>query len=412
LHDIDHLHGIEMDFTSAQSDSKEVDYALLADTDTERTTDLRSISSRRVDPAAPRDDADDDQPARRASTFGRNVTFAGEPDSPSVYSAHGAGSDSPASVHRGRKGKRRQQSLRAISVKDDSLYNSLLQRSSSARSMNRLSLAAKYVLDARAGVPVDLEVRNFQNPVFQWMAKARRTELYRWFIRAVITLQCSLLFWETRPVRNEFNGETLGVELALFVIYFVDIALAVLDEGWRRYLSNFWHTLYASIVVILFFELIIAISLPVTVAGFNYMRALRPLLFLCKFKTLRMLFRTMLVLIPHIIHVLLLGFVLVSVFAVVGIAVFHGRYDWGGFYEMENFDNYPAAAIGMLILLTTENFPDIVLPGLQALPGTAAVFFVLFIMLGSWVYMSLLLAVIFDQYKQLHEKQGMPCVVP
>ena len=52
----------------------------------------------------------------------------------------------------------------------------------------------------------------------------------------------------------------------------------------------------------------------------------------------------------------------------------------------------------MFVCLTTENFPDVMLE-VTAINTAYAIFFVIFILFGVWFLMSVLLAVIFDNYK-------------
>ena len=52
----------------------------------------------------------------------------------------------------------------------------------------------------------------------------------------------------------------------------------------------------------------------------------------------------------------------------------------------------------MFVCLTTENFPDIMLEA-TAINTAYCIFFIIFILFGVFFLMSVLLAVIFDNYK-------------
>lgn len=129
-----------------------------------------------------------------------------------------------------------------------------------------------------------------------------------------------------------------------------------------------------------------------------------------------------------------------SLYSVIGVAFFHGVYP--DCYGLQHFDLFPNAFLSLVVgrpflscsvfllsrafwhlcsltcvccdsylsrankltttlqvLLTTENFPFIIMPALQHSPVRAAVFFVSYVVLGVWIYWSLLLAVMVDSYK-------------
>lgn len=115
----------------------------------------------------------------------------------------------------------------------------------------------------------------------------------------------------------------------------------------------------------------------------------------------RELIYTMFRVLPRIGNALLLGAVLIASYSVVGMALFSGVYP----DRFQNFDTFGASALAMAVLTTTENFPDILLPGLAVYPVQAAVFFCSFIFTGVWLLMSFILAVMFDYYQVAHEEQ-------
>jgi len=91
--------------------------------------------------------------------------------------------------------------------------------------------------------------------------------------------------------------------------------------------------------------------------------------------------------------------------------MYQGAYDVTDVDVRGNFDNAFDASIAMAVLLTTENFPDIMRPALgpvavHRVPQAASVFFfVSFVIFGVWLGMSLWTSVIFETYKSQHRRK-------
>ena len=69
------------------------------------------------------------------------------------------------------------------------------------------------------------------------------------------------------------------------------------------------------------------------------------------------------------------------------------------------FDDPYAASLSLFVLLTTENYPDIMLPALHHSKPLCLVYFLSFFMLVVWLVMSLFLAIVFDNFKSIHTRK-------
>jgi hypothetical protein len=68
------------------------------------------------------------------------------------------------------------------------------------------------------------------------------------------------------------------------------------------------------------------------------------------------------------------------------------------------FPTVEAAYYNMVILLTTANFPDVMLPAYNAYRFNAS-FFIVFLVFGLYFLLNVLLAVVFDNYKKKLEEK-------
>ena len=86
-------------------------------------------------------------------------------------------------------------------------------------------------------------------------------------------------------------------------------------------------------------------------------------------------------------------------FALLGRRLFNGSVE-----GVQYFPNYVDSAFNMLVLLTTANSPDIMLPAYQY-HRVYSIFFIVYLLFGVFLLMHLLMALFYFNYKQRYEKQ-------
>ena len=95
---------------------------------------------------------------------------------------------------------------------------------------------------------------------------------------------------------------------------------------------------------------------------------------------------------------------------VVFIAVFIIYFSWiglrlfkGTIEGIQYFDNFGDAIFNMLVLLTTSNFPDIMMPAYRD-ARIASLFFIIYLVFGLFLFMNMLLAIFYANYKIRYQK--------
>ena len=89
----------------------------------------------------------------------------------------------------------------------------------------------------------------------------------------------------------------------------------------------------------------------------------------------------------------------VMFFAFLGYRIFRGSVE-----GVQYFPNYVESCFNMLVLLTTANSPDIMLPAYEY-SRPMAVFFVLYLLFGVFLILHLLMALFYSNYKVRLTKQ-------
>jgi hypothetical protein len=203
--------------------------------------------------------------------------------------------------------------------------------------------------------------------------------------------------------------------------FFVITALLDLARlGFERYRAKHWRFIFFFGAVAIFIDACVALA---AVSFFQRSsdgtlltrptRCLRPLLVIAHFRPTRRLVSSSLKTLPKLQSTVRLIGVLIVAWSTLGVQLYQGAYDVQDVDDRGNFDNAFDGAVAMTVLLTTENFPDVMRPSLghvathvNGVPKpVSALFFVSFIVLGVWLGMSLWTSVIFETYKQQHRRK-------
>ena len=298
--------------------------------------------------------------------------------------------------------------------------------------LGRLRLAVEYVLDAMEGL-THLSFRR-EVPAARRIAKLQRTRAYAWTLRALLLAHLALLFVEPRNRHASDAGDPSGthlttpypiarrrrllaLELVLASVFVATAGLDLVRLGWERYRAKHWRFVFVGASVAVACDAVVALvalsALPPSSSSstraslllLRPTRCLRPLLVVSHHRPTRQLVSSAARTVPMLASTMALVGVVIVAWACAGVQLYQGAYDVEDANTARNFDNGFDAATAMTVLITVENFPDVMRPALddpRVPPFVTAVFFVSFIVLATWLGMSLWVTVIFETYKSQH----------
>ena len=107
-----------------------------------------------------------------------------------------------------------------------------------------------------------------------------------------------------------------------------------------------------------------------------------------------MLFR----IIPSFMDIVVLGTMALFIFAIVGTVIFEGSEEGSEF-----FPTIGQGALSLHILLTTANYPDVMMPAYSQ-HRPYFLFFMAFLVITMYFFMNLVLATIYNNYQHQAEK--------
>ncbi|KAG8504651.1 Two pore calcium channel protein 1, partial [Galemys pyrenaicus] len=185
--------------------------------------------------------------------------------------------------------------------------------------------------------------------------------------------------------------------LALMVVVF-ELCMKLRWLGLHTFIRHKRTMVKTSVLVVQFVETIV-----VLVRQTSHVRVTRALrcIFLvdCRYcggvrRNLRQIFQSL----PPFMDILLLLLFFMIIFAILGFYLFSPNPSDPYFSTLEN------SIISLFVLLTTANFPDVMMPSYSRNPWSC-VFFIVYLSIELYFIMNLLLAVVFDTFNDIEKRK-------
>ncbi|XP_044046194.1 two pore calcium channel protein 2 isoform X3 [Siniperca chuatsi] len=186
--------------------------------------------------------------------------------------------------------------------------------------------------------------------------------------------------------------------MVCLIIFSLDLAVKSYLIGWEEFRKSKWLIGYTVVISVSVIDWVLSVSM-VCDEKLRVRRLLRPFFLLQNSslmkKTLKCIKRTL----PEIASVILLLALHLCLFTMIGMLLFPKTEDpkKNGEWEL-HFRNLPNSLTSLLVLLTTANNPDVMIPAYSLNRGYS-VFFVTFSVIGTYCLMNLLTAIIYNQFR-------------
>uniref|UniRef100_A0A3P8RWI7 Two pore channel protein 2 n=1 Tax=Amphiprion percula TaxID=161767 RepID=A0A3P8RWI7_AMPPE len=168
--------------------------------------------------------------------------------------------------------------------------------------------------------------------------------------------------------------------------------------GWEELRKNKWLIGYTVVISVSIIDWVLSVSMECD-ERLRVRRLLRPFFLLQNSslmkKTLKCIKRTL----PEIASVILLLALHLCLFTMIGMLLFAKTEDpkKNGEWEL-HFRTMPDSLMSLLVLLTTANNPDVMIPAYSLNRGYS-IFFITFSVIGTYCLMNLLTAIIYNQFR-------------
>jgi len=225
--------------------------------------------------------------------------------------------------------------------------------------------------------------------------KFAHNSAWSFVVNLCIWFHMFLAVWEP-PVVPVVYEWTLCVEFAILFTYCFDIWLRTNSHDLENFWNLWWTKLCIFVVGLNLLEVILAFALRTTESSsFRITRLARPYFLIWKQKDLRRIIISISGSIPLIIIVALIMFLYIAWFGFAGWELFSR--------DNPNFVSFTISMRSLLVLITTANFPDVMMPSYHN-SRISCSFFLIFIIVGLYFIMALSLAVIYQHFNWATKK--------
>ncbi|XP_071401812.1 calcium channel, voltage-dependent, N type, alpha 1B subunit, a, partial [Centroberyx affinis] len=210
------------------------------------------------------------------------------------------------------------------------------------------------------------------------------------------------------------NWLTYALYLAEFVflgLFLTEMSMKMYGLGPRSYFHSSFNCFDFGVIIGSIFEVIWAAIKPGASFGISVLRALR-LLRIFKvtkyWNSLRNLVVSLLNSMKSIISLLFLLFLFIVVFALLGMQLFGGQFNFEDETPTTNFDTFPAAILTVFQILTGEDWNAVMYHGIESQGGVrggmfSSIYFIVLTLFGNYTLLNVFLAIAVDNLANAQE---------
>ncbi|CAJ1068689.1 LOW QUALITY PROTEIN: calcium channel%2C voltage-dependent, N type, alpha 1B subunit, a [Xyrichtys novacula] len=238
-----------------------------------------------------------------------------------------------------------------------------------------------------------------------------KSQSFYWTVLCLVGLNtlCVAIVHYDQP-----EGLTYALYLAEFVflgLFLAEMSMKMYGLGPQNYFHSSFNCFDFGVIIGSIFEVIWAAIKPGASFGISVLRALR-LLRIFKvtkyWNSLRNLVVSLLNSMKSIISLLFLLFLFIVVFALLGMQLFGGQFNFEDETPTTNFDTFPAAILTVFQILTGEDWNAVMYHGIESQGGVrggmfSSIYFIVLTLFGNYTLLNVFLAIAVDNLANAQE---------
>uniref|UniRef100_H9G9Q8 Voltage-dependent P/Q-type calcium channel subunit alpha-1A n=1 Tax=Anolis carolinensis TaxID=28377 RepID=H9G9Q8_ANOCA len=238
-----------------------------------------------------------------------------------------------------------------------------------------------------------------------------KTQAFYWTVLSLValnTLCVAIVHYDQPAWLSNFLYYAEFIFLGLFMS---EMFIKMYGLGTRPYFHSSFNCFDCAVIIGSIFEVIWAVVKPGTSFGISVLRALRLLRIFKVTKywaSLRNLVVSLLNSMKSIISLLFLLFLFIVVFALLGMQLFGGQFNFDEGTPPTNFDTFPAAIMTVFQILTGEDWNEVMYDGIQSQGGVDkgmmfSIYFIVLTLFGNYTLLNVFLAIAVDNLANAQE---------
>ncbi|KAM6975192.1 voltage-dependent N-type calcium channel subunit alpha-1B isoform 2-T2 [Tautogolabrus adspersus] len=238
-----------------------------------------------------------------------------------------------------------------------------------------------------------------------------KAQSFYWIVLCVVGLNtlCVAIVHYDQP--DWLTRALYTAEFVFLGLFLTEMSLKMYGLGVRNYFHSSFNCFDFGVIVGSIFEVIWDMIKPGASFGISVLRALR-LLRIFKvtkyWNSLRNLVVSLLNSMKSIISLLFLLFLFIVVFALLGMQLFGGQFNFEDETPTTNFDTFPAAILTVFQILTGEDWNAVMYHGIESQGGVrrgmfSSVYFIVLTLFGNYTLLNVFLAIAVDNLANAQE---------
>nr|XP_033816361.1 voltage-dependent N-type calcium channel subunit alpha-1B isoform X2 [Geotrypetes seraphini] len=238
-----------------------------------------------------------------------------------------------------------------------------------------------------------------------------KAQSFYWFVLCVVALNtlCVAIVHYGQP--QLLTDALYFAEFVFLGLFLTEMSLKMYGLGPRNYFHSSFNCFDFGVIVGSIFEVIWAAVKPGTSFGISVLRALR-LLRIFKvtkyWNSLRNLVVSLLNSMKSIVSLLFLLFLFIVVFALLGMQLFGGQFNFKDETPTNNFDTFPDAILTVFQILTGEDWNAVMYHGIESQGGVSrgmfsSIYFIVLTLFGNYTLLNVFLAIAVDNLANAQE---------
>ena len=246
---------------------------------------------------------------------------------------------------------------------------------------------------------------------FLWIALS---SYFQFFIMGSIFINTLLLCMERHPMSSEEQRVQEYFNIGFTIIFAIEMAIKMLGFGLKGYLRDKFNIFDCFIVVVSIADLTVATAFQFSVeaggaiSAFRIFRLFRVIKLVKSWKRFQILVSTIVRSIKDVSNFSVLLFLFIFIYTLLGRELFayNIKFDEEGYYSTSdkaksarnNFDTFANAIVTIFIVLTGEQWNQIMYNAYFYQKYIAIFFFVSLIMIGQMILLNLFLAILLENF--------------
>ncbi|XP_074474075.1 voltage-dependent N-type calcium channel subunit alpha-1B isoform X1 [Sebastes fasciatus] len=238
-----------------------------------------------------------------------------------------------------------------------------------------------------------------------------KAQSFYWIVLCLVGLNtlCVAIVHYDQP--DWLTKALYAAEFVFLGLFLTEMSLKMYGLGVRNYFHSSFNCFDFGVIVGSIFEVIWDMIKPGASFGISVLRALR-LLRIFKvtkyWNSLRNLVVSLLNSMKSIISLLFLLFLFIVVFALLGMQLFGGQFNFEDETPTTNFDTFPAAILTVFQILTGEDWNAVMYHGIESQGGVrrgmfSSVYFIVLTLFGNYTLLNVFLAIAVDNLANAQE---------